>query len=391
MPTETQRMRAEERSALIPREILPLFDDRFVRSCELVEEYVARLAARAFRSTGLERACASAVTVDEAIAGAGLAPEIARVPAAWLAATLAARGWIETVDRGRYRAAQAPPALDPEEVRAAQEAHDPQCLPSYTLAALAAARYPAVLRGELPGEQALFDAEGVSAWLKYFSNTNPLYAVANAIGAVAAARILPPGGGAVLELGGGFGSGADALLARLESLGRRAEVAAYRFTELAPMFLRRAERSLRARFGGWPLEFGVLDIDRPFTEAGVAPGACALVYGVNVVHVARDLAATLGEIRAALADGGAVVLAECVRPFAGRPVYVEFAFNLLGAFRDPVLVPGWRPNGGFLTPEQWQAALAANGFADIEVFPDIAGIREIIPQFVVAAISARRA
>jgi hypothetical protein len=85
------------------------------------------------------------------------------------------------------------------------------------------------------------------------------------------------------------------------------------------------------------------------------------------------------------------VLAECVRPFPGEPIYVEFAFNLLGTFRDAVLVPDWRPNGGFLTPEQWTAALAANGFADVRVFPDIATIRQDIPQFVVAAISARRA
>jgi len=195
----------------------------------------------------------------------------------------------------------------------------------------------------------------------------------------------------VLELGGGFGSSAEALLARLDATGRGAEVASYRFTELVAMFLRRAERTLRARFAGRPLEFGALDLNRPFAEAGVAPGSYALVYGVNVVHVARDLAATLGEIRTALGDGGMLVLAECVRPFAGRPVYVELAFNLLGAFRDPVLVPGWRPNGGFLTPEQWAAALEANGFADVRVFPDIAAIREVIPQFVVAAISARRA
>ena len=390
MPTETQRTRANERAALIPPEILPLFDVRFAGSCELLEEYVARLAAAAFRSTGLERACASAVTVDEAVAGAGLVPAIARVPAAWLAATLAARGWLETVHGGRYRAAQPLPALDPDEVLAAQAALDERCLPSYRIAALAAARYPAVLRGEITGEQALFDPEGVSAWVKYFSNANPLYAVSNAIGAVAAERALPAGGGAVLELGGGFGSGAEALLARLEAAGRGLEVAAYRFTELAPMFLRRAERTLGARFKGWPLEFGALDINRPFAEAGVAPGSCALVYGVNVVHVARDLAAALGEIRTALAAGGAIVLAECVRPFAGRPVYVELVFNLLGAFRDAVLVPGWRPNGGFLTPEQWRAALEANGFAAVEVFPDIAAIRRVIPQFVVAAISARR-
>jgi SAM-dependent methyltransferase len=226
----------------------------------------------------------------------------------------------------------------------------------------------------------------VSAWLKYFANANPLYAVSNAIGAVAAARALPAGGGTVLELGGGFGSGAEALLARLAAAGRRP---AYRFTELAPMFLKRAERSLRARFADWPLEFGALDIDRPFAEAGIAPGAYALVYGVNVVHVARDLGATLGEIRAALAPGGALVIAECVRPFAGRPIHVEFVFNLLPAFRDAVLVPGWRPNAGFLTPDEWRAALAANRFTGIEVFPDIAALREDFPLFVVAAIVAR--
>ena len=53
MATETQRRRADERAALIPPEILPLFDDTFVGSCELMEEYVARLAAATFRSKRL--------------------------------------------------------------------------------------------------------------------------------------------------------------------------------------------------------------------------------------------------------------------------------------------------------------------------------------------------
>ena len=103
------------------------------------------------------------------------------------------------------------------------------------------------------------------------------------------------------------------------------------------------------------------------------------------------VAAVASDIRTALGDGGALVISECVRPFPGQPVYVELAFNLLASFRDPVLVPGWRPNGGFLAPEQWTQAFAANGFTDITVYPDIAAIREVFPQFVVAAISARRA
>jgi len=386
---------SDERARLIPHELLSLFDDRFVRSCALIEEYVARLALGALRSTGLERACAEAVTVTEAIDRAGLSTDVARVPVAWLFQTLARRGWLEGAGDDtrprRYRISRPLPALDANELLAAQEANDPRCLPSFRIAALAADCYPAVLKGEMTGEQALFGPEGVSAWSRYFANGNPLYGVANAIGAVAAARSLPAGGGAVLELGAGFGSGAEALLERLAATGRAAEVQRYVATDLSPLFLRRAERTLRGRFAGAPIEFRTLDIDRPFRAAGIEPGACALVYGVNVLHVARDLAATLAEVRRALADGGVLAIAECVRPFRGQPVHVEFVFNLLGSFRDPVLVPGWRPNGGFLTPEEWRAALEANGFAAVQVYPDIAAIREVFPMFVVAAIVAKRA
>jgi hypothetical protein len=72
-------------------------------------------------------------------------------------------------------------------------------------------------------------------------------------------------------------------------------------------------------------------------------------------------------------------------------VHLDLVFNLLGAFRHPVLVPSWRPNGGFLTPEQWTAALQANGFGGVRVYPDIAAIREAYPGFVAAAIIGRRA
>jgi SAM-dependent methyltransferase len=115
------------------------------------------------------------------------------------------------------------------------------------------------------------------------------------------------------------------------------------------------------------------------------------VHAVNALHVAHDLAFTLGQIREALRPGGALVIAECIRPFLGQPVYTEFVFNLLEAFQQPLLVPEWRPNGGFLTPEQWTAALHENGFRDVRWLPDIPLIRDAYPAFVVAAIVARRA
>jgi SAM-dependent methyltransferase len=393
MPIASKRSERDERAALFPPELLPLFDDRFIASCDLIEEYAALLAVRVLEATGLEAACREEVTANEAVMRAGLTPSIAAVPAAWLLAMLAARGWLACNagpdGESRYRLERPLPALDPEQLLHEQEALDPSCLPAYRIAALAAEHYPAVLRQQLSGEQALFGPEGISAWVKYFSNANPLYGISNAVGAIAAANALPEGDGAILEIGGGLGSGAEALLERIAGAGRLPQIAGYRFTEISPLFLKRAQRTLSARFPQVPFSFATLDIDRPFATAGVAPGSCSLVYGVNVLHVARDLAVTLDELRQVLSARGMLVMSECVRPFAGMPLHLELVFNLLGSFRDAVRVPGWRPNGGFLTPEQWKAALEANGFRDVAVYPDIAAIRHAYPAFVVAAIVAR--
>jgi SAM-dependent methyltransferase len=248
-----------------------------------------------------------------------------------------------------------------------------------------------VLRGEITGESVLFGPDRIGAWADYFSNDNPLYAISNTIGAVACDAALPAGSCSILELGGGLGSGGSALLSRLRANGRLGRVASYRFTEVAVPFLRRAQRTLSAGFPEVPLAFAVLDMDKPFAPAGVAPQSFAVVHGVNTLHVASDLAFTLGQIRDALVPGGSIVISECVRPFPDQPVYVEFVFNLLESFRHPVLDPVWRPNGGFLTPEQWAAALTANGFRDVRFVPDVTAIRHVYPSFVVAAVVASRA
>jgi hypothetical protein len=67
-----------------------------------------------------------------------------------------------------------------------------------------------------------------------------------------------------------------------------------------------------------------------------------------------------------------------------------FVFNLLATFRSPCLHPGYRPNGGFLTPEQWTAALEATGFQDVRILPDVTRIRDGFSGFYVAAIGATR-
>ena len=394
MLVSSQGDEGNPRSPRLPPDILPLFNDAFVRSCQLFEEYVFRCTIGVFREVGLADACGHPATTMQAIERARLDPGTAAVPVDWILRELAEHGVLTVVaddDNGvRYLLAKALPHLEADSILEEQSRLDPGCLPSYAIARLAAEHYPAVLRGETTGENVLFAPDRIGAWFDYFAPGNSIYAISNIIGAIATERAFPRGGGAILELGGGLGSGAAALLDRLHASGRSAELTYYRFTELSTPFLRRAQRTLAARFAGRPLEFARMNMNEPFAAAGAAEGAYVLVYGVNTLHIAHDLAFTLAEIRRTLQPGGKLVLSECVRPFPGVPVYVEFVFNLLEAFRSPIIVPSWRSNGGFLTPEQWTGALEAGGFADVRLFPDIVALRDACPSLVIAAIVATR-
>ena len=394
MPSVPARNGRDGRRELYPEPLRPIVNDSFVTSFDLFVDYVARHALAVFRSTGLAEACQYEVSLPEAIAGAGLDPLIAKVPAAWILDTVAQHGWatrhVSSGGEVRYRTGSLP-ELEPKDVRAAQEHHDPDCLPSYDIVALAASQYPAVLQGKISGEQALFGPDGILPWMQYFSNGNPIYAISNRIGAIAAIDMLPAGKADILEIGAGLGSGADALLQRLRDRGREEDLASYRVTDVSPLFLKRAQRALRALHPRALVSYSSLDINRPFEEQSIDQGRYTLVYGVNVLHVARDLEATLWAIHRCLKPGGAMVMAECVRPFDGTAFALELVFNLLESFRDAKLVLPWRPNGGFLTPGQWQTALSSNGFTEVRVYPDIDTIRDAYPNFVSAALLARKA
>src|SRR3989441_685125 len=200
-----------------------------------------------------------------------------------------------------------------------------------------------------------------------------------------------PCGGAGARPGGGLGGGAAALLDGLRRAGRWPDIREYRFTELVPFFLRRGQHTLQTRFPEASfLKFGSLDMNRSFEEQGVAPGSLSLVYAVNTLHVARDLDLTIRGIFHSLAPGGRLVASECIRTTPAQAVYIEFIFNLMETFRSPVLHPTYRPNGGFLTPEQWLGAMKAGAFADVVVLPDIAALRGRFPDFNVGAVGATR-
>ena len=54
--------------------------------------------------------------------------------------------------------------------------------------------------------------------------------------------------------------------------------------------------------------------------------------GINVLHVAQDLEATLDDLRSRLKPSGRLVVGECLKPTLDRPLYLEFFFNFIKSF-----------------------------------------------------------
>jgi len=361
-----------------------VFNPRQHRSCELVERHALHLAIDLVGRLGLAELLADGVTVDEAMAARGFVARF-RVALRWVLDRLARGGLLGRDPGGRYRLVGPLPAPARDAVRAAGLASDPSYGPAFALLDAAADLYPAVARGEVDGEAALF--RRAALWFAYFSNANGLYAINNHVAAAAAAP-RAQSGAVVLEVGAGLGSATEALAARL----RAAEVrlGCYRLTEPVALFRRRAERTLLAAHPEVPFAFAALDLNRPWAEQGIGPASVDLVWGVNVFHLARDLDGVLREARAALVPGGSLVVGEGVRPFPGEPVGAELPFQILASFVDVVLDPATRATPGFLTAEEWLAALARTGFADAALVPDAIRLRAIHPGFFAAAVCGRR-
>jgi SAM-dependent methyltransferase len=397
MPLVTAR--AEDLPTLLARipdsDIRALFSPEFILCCEEFDQFTTGMVLRVVHSLGLAESLASGTTVGEIVSRQSYAARAA-VPLEWFLRKLAAEGLLTVEGESKggdavFRCAGPLPPGDPDRAQDRARAINARSMPPFAVVRAMVDRVGDFLSGQMTGEDILFSPAKLPLWFDYFSNDNLLYEINNRLGAEAVWRALPKSRpSTIVELGGGSGSAALALAERLARDAALGRIGRYIFTEIVPTFLRRAERSLRSRFRELPFEFARLDIDRDFAEQGVPPGTADVVYAVNTVHIAKDLHRTLGWIREALAPGGVAVFSECVRPFSGQPIYVEFVFNFLQNFTGVATDRQTRPNHGFLTPQNWRDALRAAGFESPEILPDVEELAKHYDAFFVAAVSARR-
>lgn len=261
----------------------------------------------------------------------------------------------------------------------------PSMTPMVELFRVAGEAYPAFLRGEVDGEDVLVSPTALPLWDRFFSNTNINYGPVNRLVADYAKDQIPGEGLRVLEVGGGFGSGAELTLPGLgDRLGH------YTFSERVPFFLAKGKAKLSRAFPDAPLSFERHDIEKPLPEQGVEAGSIDLVVANNVLHAVEDLRGALGNLRQVLKPRGHLLLGETYRPEPDFTLAVEFIFQLTKPFREVVVEPELRPAGGFLSHNSWRKALAACGFADVTFWPTTESVAHIEPPYCFAAIHGIR-
>jgi SAM-dependent methyltransferase len=389
--------RSEDLSTLLARipdlEIRSLFSSEFILCCEEFDQFTTGMVLQLVHRLGLAEALDSGTSVSALIARKKYSPRAA-VPLDWFFRKLAAERLLSTESSGLetvFKARGPLPQGDPERAENRARSIDPRSMPPFTVVRAMVESVPEFLSGQKTGEEILFSPARLSLWFDYFSNENLLYQINNRLGAEAVWRALPASRpSTIVELGGGSGSAALAVGERLARDASLPRIGRYIFSEIVPTFLRRAERSLKSRFPEIPFEFLRLDIDRDFEPQGIPPGGADIVYAVNTVHIAKDLGQTLDRIRKTLKPGGVAIFSECIRPFSGQPIYVEFVFNFLENFTGVSTDRATRPNHGFLTPENWRKSFRAAGFDSPEILPDVEELAKHYDAFFVAAVSARR-
>lgn len=347
------------------------------------EAYTARVALGLLLDLGLEDALRQGVTLESLAARYSAQ---ARIPLAWILPFLADEGLLEEGEGGYRLIGEVDLGLD--DLRAfAEEAAPGQGMNFDLLDAVRRQVKPFFTEGRA-GEGLLFDLTLYPLWLAYFNNANLVYAPNNGLPLLALRQDLPQGA-AVMELGAGAGSFARLVASRGAGEGWLSRIGEYQFTDVAPAFLRKAQRDLPGDCPGLPLSFHAFDLNRETEGQGVAPGSLDAIVGINVLHVADDLLVRLRRLRALLKPGGRLIVGECLKTNFEHPLYIEFLFNFLRSFTEVTLHPELRPQHGFLTPECWVGALRAAGFSEVVEVPPARPLMARFPTFNVGAFAAR--
>jgi amino acid adenylation domain-containing protein len=216
-----------------------------------------------------------------------------------------------------------------------------------------------VLREEIHSAQLYADASTASSYQLYYQSCHNIVAtIISKLARIAANRSLR-----ILEVGAGYGSLTEHVLPSLRKHDQ------YAFTDVSQFFLNRAaERFSEYSF----LTFDHFDIDTDPQVQGYERHNYDLVLAASVLHNARDLPATLANLRSALAPAGILLLIEETSffPFFDLGMGLQQGFD---GFADSM-----RREHPLLSRNGWRQAFSESGFTRCEILNHAGTIEDAI-------------
>jgi acyl transferase domain-containing protein/NAD(P)-dependent dehydrogenase (short-subunit alcohol dehydrogenase family)/acyl carrier protein len=211
-----------------------------------------------------------------------------------------------------------------------------------------------VLRGKQDPVQLLFP-EGSFEDADRMYRDSPFARVYNTVLAEMVGRGLPEGKGEgkirLLEVGAGTGGTTAALLAALHMRQMN-----YLFTDISPLFLRRAMDRFRENVG---MRYMLFDIEKDAFTQGLQAASFDVIVAANVVHATKEIKRTLFNLLKLIRSDGGLVLLEGM--WSER--WVDLTFGLTEGwwkFVDTDL----RPRHPLLSGEAWMSVLRELGCQD---------------------------
>lgn len=177
----------------------------------------------------------------------------------------------------------------------------------------------------------------------------------------------------VLEVGGGTGGTTSWVL---PALCEQPNVC-YVFTDISPIFTRRAEQKF-ATYGF--IQYREFDLQKDPAAQGFDAGHYDLIIAANVLHATQHIGKTLTNLLPLLTPGGKLVMREITRPMC----LFDFVFG-------PLVLPlqDEEARGGelFLSTARWREHCLAAGFEKIEWLPEDGTLTSDMGEHIVIATS----
>jgi SAM-dependent methyltransferase len=272
---------------------------------------------------------------------------------------LAEEGFV-TCSENRWKSLRSCPPEESPALQRNARASCPQALATFELIKRCHEHAMSFLKGRQTGMAAIFPRGDVGLWERLHTIDRVMSVYADFV--PRALEVVLAGNARVLEVGAGVG----AVLQRCLPLLVRRDVQEYCFTDIGNLFVQRAHD----RYGGEKfLRFMAVDLDRPLHGQALEPESFDVVIAVNVLHSARDLAFTLGQLRQMLKKSGWLICSEGSPPDHKRRWRLDLTFAFLRGWWDTCTDPVLRRRPGFLLPAEWGTALLAHGYHPVHVLP----------------------